>query len=72
MSQVPYFTGITIIQVPYWWDQQLSSLATTIYNQRPELFNSPPQGTPIPMNPPLANSTTKTSSGGIYVYLHCI
>ncbi len=41
--------GITLITVPYWWDANLSSLATTIHTrpdiQIPEILRS----TPIPV-----------------------
>jgi ATP-dependent DNA ligase len=42
------FTGITLIEVPYWWDDTFESLCATIYNHRPDLFLEPPMGTPIP------------------------
>ena len=44
-------TGITLIEVPYWWDKTVESLSATIYNARPDLFDSKPQGSPIPSNP---------------------
>jgi len=30
--------GICLIEVPYWWDGHVDSLATTIHQHRPELF----------------------------------
>ena len=47
--------GITLIEIPYWWDFQKSSLIATINNQRPNLIpkgdgkiipNEPPNGFP--------------------------
>ncbi len=29
--------GITLVTVPYWWDEELFSLATTIHHLRPDL-----------------------------------
>ncbi len=29
--------GITLITVPYWWDGKLSSIATTIHAERPDI-----------------------------------
>ncbi len=29
--------GITLIEVPYWWDQQTKSLVATIRDQRPDI-----------------------------------
>ena len=52
--------GITLIEVPYWWDRKLSSLEATLYNTRPDLFQVQPQGIPIPATPPSTETTTKT------------
>ena len=43
--------GITLIEIPYWWDKQLSTLISTIYQQRKDLiFNyNIKEGNPIPM-----------------------
>ena len=45
-----------MIEVPYWWDRKLSSLASTIYDIRPDLFETKPKGNPIPLNPPLRDA----------------
>ena len=29
---------ITLIEIPYWWDKQISSLAATIQKERPDLL----------------------------------
>ena len=47
-----FYQGITLIEVPYWWDRKFSSLAATLYSQRPELFKERPIGDPIPTSPP--------------------
>jgi hypothetical protein len=44
--------GISLIEVPYWWDRTPESLAATIYAQRPDLFTKAPIGKPIPSTPP--------------------
>ena len=31
--------GITLIEIPYWWDKQLSSLIATIHQQRKDLIS---------------------------------
>ena len=41
-----------MIEVPYWWDRKLPSLAATVYNTRPDLFETEPQGKSIPDSPP--------------------
>lgn len=46
--------GITLIEIPYWWNRSYESLLATIHKQRPDLFTEVPQGTPIPLNPPSA------------------
>ena len=43
--------GITLIEVPYWWDRKYESLQATVYSQRPDLFIEEPWGTPIPLSP---------------------
>ena len=44
--------GITLIQVPYWWDFSVESLAATIYLERPTLIRDTPHSQPIPKVPP--------------------
>ena len=43
--------GITLIEIPYWWDKQLSSLIATIHQQRKDLIfdYNIKEGNPIPM-----------------------
>lgn len=33
--------GITLIQIPYWWDKSLLSLQDIIFKVRPDLFHTP-------------------------------
>jgi len=33
--------GITLVTIPYWWDNQISSLKATIHKFRPDLVESP-------------------------------
>jgi hypothetical protein len=54
-------SGITLIEVPYWWDRKRSSLLATIRTQRPELF-SDVVGTPIPLSAPVDTQKSKTPS----------
>lgn len=44
--------GITLIEVPYWWDNTKSSLVATIHKFRPDLLPTSERGTPIPNEPP--------------------
>lgn len=45
--------GITLIEIPYWWDFEKESLMATIYKQRSELFSTKPiDKQPIPNQPP--------------------
>jgi hypothetical protein len=44
--------GITLIEVPFWWDFKKESLIATIHKVRPELISSPGSGTPIPTEMP--------------------
>lgn len=54
--------GITLIEVPYWWDCSKSSLMATIHQVRPDLVPSTNSDTsqefsPIPTSPPEYIST---------------
>jgi hypothetical protein len=39
--------GITLVEIPYWWNKKADSLAATIYAHRPDLFDKKPIGRPI-------------------------
>jgi hypothetical protein len=42
--------GITLIEIPYWWDYEEDSLRATIHSHRPDLI-SPGNGAPIADSP---------------------
>jgi hypothetical protein len=44
--------GIILIKIPYWWDKTLSSLATTIQQQRGDVIFEYKGGETIPRDPP--------------------
>eukprot|EP00026_Physarum_polycephalum_P000668 Phypoly_transcript_00669.p1 GENE.Phypoly_transcript_00669~~Phypoly_transcript_00669.p1 ORF type:complete len:889 (+),score=100.09 Phypoly_transcript_00669:213-2879(+) len=44
--------GITLIQIPCWWDALPESLFSTISFQRPDLIQTTDHSHPIPLNPP--------------------
>jgi hypothetical protein len=44
--------GITLIDVPYWWDGQIPSLQATILQHRPDVLATKGAGSPIPNEPP--------------------
>ena len=44
--------NITLIEIPYWWDNQKSSLLATIHYHAPHLVPSKGDGKPIPNEPP--------------------
>lgn len=39
--------GITLIEIPYWWDRKKDSLIATIHEYRPDLIPNPGYGIPI-------------------------
>eukprot|EP01027_Heterolobosea_sp_BB2_P007423 GEZU01011052.1.p2 GENE.GEZU01011052.1~~GEZU01011052.1.p2 ORF type:complete len:114 (-),score=22.70 GEZU01011052.1:113-454(-) len=46
--------GITLIEVPYWWDNTAASIIASIHSVRPDLVSEPPSGaSPIPSEPPV-------------------
>ena len=49
--------GITLVEIPYWWDRKLPSLVATIYSNKPELFSTVPTGKPIPALKPTDTRT---------------
>eukprot|EP01126_Amoeba_proteus_P062281 TRINITY_DN8440_c0_g2_i1.p1 TRINITY_DN8440_c0_g2~~TRINITY_DN8440_c0_g2_i1.p1 ORF type:complete len:587 (-),score=81.09 TRINITY_DN8440_c0_g2_i1:266-2026(-) len=53
--------GITLVEIPYWWDGQEESLASTLHVLRPDIFPMI-DSSPIPSEPPTASSTTKLLS----------
>jgi hypothetical protein len=54
--------GITLVQIPYWWDRKYESLASTIYSHRPDLFQEPSLGTPIPLTEPVVAQRRQRTS----------
>jgi hypothetical protein len=48
--------GITLIEVPYWWDNKLESLQATLHSKRPDLIPMPSNGIPIPDQEPVTSS----------------
>jgi hypothetical protein len=44
--------GITLIEIPYWWDFKKESLLVTIHLHRPDLILSTGSGSPIPIESP--------------------
>src|SRR5690349_7901399 len=45
--------GITLIEIPFWWDREQDSIAATIHSIRPDLIPHPPPGSkPIPLKYP--------------------
>jgi hypothetical protein len=44
--------NLTLVEVPYWWDNSKESLAATIQLSRPELIPDQVHALPIPSTPP--------------------
>ncbi len=52
--------GITLVEVPYWWDKQPSSLAASIYQLRKDLvLKCKVDEKPIPLMPYGGHSSSK-------------
>jgi hypothetical protein len=58
--------GITLIEIPYWWDKSSLSLMATIQQQRPDLIPDHTDALPIPIQPPIGGSCAG------YYFLHVI
>ena len=54
--------GITLIQIPYWWNGDISSLKSTIHSFRPNILSEIPVGLPISSSPPSTTKNSKQSS----------
>src|SRR5437763_319392 len=44
--------NITLIEIPYWWDQKKESLLATIHQYRNDIVSDAGNGIPIPNFPP--------------------
>ena len=44
--------GITLIEIPYWWDFTRESLVASIHSYRPDVISAQGNGIPIPKEPP--------------------
>ena len=44
--------GITLIEIPYWWNKERSSLMATIHRRRPDLLKNASKDDVIPLDPP--------------------
>jgi hypothetical protein len=53
--------GITLIEIPYWWDNKLSSLISTIHRERSDLVSDHKSGEPIQLQDDLY-------SKGIFIF----
>lgn len=49
-------SNVTLIEIPYWWDDHIESLKTTIHHARPDLIKKPGSLPAIPKTNP-ANSS---------------
>jgi hypothetical protein len=57
--------GVTLVEVPFWWDFELESLRATVHQIRPDLISSPGLGVPIPSSIP---TTMKGAAFHIDIY----
>ncbi len=51
--------GITVIPIPYWWDEQPASLLATLNRSRPDIPNTM-KGVPIPLRPEIPDYIGRT------------
>jgi hypothetical protein len=60
--------GITLISIPFWWDESLASLAATVKTARPDLINVSIESAPIPSDIPQKYQTKKYKPNVAQVY----
>jgi hypothetical protein len=69
-AQICKENGISLIEVPFWWDRRQESLAATIHSQRPDLFpNDFPVGKPIPLVEPTTQIKERTDAESKVFYI---
>jgi hypothetical protein len=51
--------GMTLIEIPYWWDHETSSLRATLHHYRPDLMPSPGNGQAIDSTVPQRYTTPR-------------
>ena len=62
--------GITLVQVPYWWNKKTDSLAATIQNKRPDLLPTLMYSEPaIPLSKPATKPKNESINKNIS---HCV
>ncbi len=44
--------GITLIDIPFWWDNKLPSLQATVHKYRPDVVPDPGDGVPVDLSVP--------------------
>lgn len=61
--------GVTLIEVPFWWAGDKSSLASTIHRKRPDLLGDPALATGAPSSPegppPVAQGNSRDTRAGL-------
>lgn len=64
--------GITLVEVPYWWDFKKESLMATIQKEKPHIFKEKIEASPIPSLPPegFPSSSTQFKLVQIFLTLH--
>ena len=55
--------GITLIEIPYWWDRTKDSLMATVKKHRPDLIQDKVCSKPIPDRPPFSFQDCSFDSG---------
>ena len=53
--------GITLFQIPYWWDKKLTSLRGTITASLPNILSNEITDQPIPMEPPVKRTIRESN-----------
>lgn len=53
--------GISLIQIPYWWDEREETLAACIHHIRPDIMPDSRGGRLIPTKPPSKKNKKKIS-----------
>jgi hypothetical protein len=60
--------GLTLIEIPFWWNRAYESLEATIYNYRPDLFTQKPSAKAIPVTEPHKPSKSESNKNAPFLY----
>lgn len=72
MNRNLHTIGITVIDIPYWWNKEIGSLKATIKKYRPELIQESNYEKPIPETAPIQSTENSQENYLTHIELHLV